>query len=233
MNERHSGSSVVYRLKVTVRGSRPPIWRRLQVAGDMSLNRLHLILQDLMGWQRLHPYQFDDGLAWYGQDFTDEDGEYTPVGEDDTQVPLAEVAPKEKARFEYHYDLDDILFEGTWCVTILVEQILPASANLRVPLCLAGKRAGPPDHFPGIGSYQECVIAFKDPTKPTHKDARKLLGDTFNPDAFDVEEANRRLAAIESLEREPEVWQRKASPTASGRPAIGGRWVYGSRGRRR
>ena len=232
MNERHPRSCLVYRLKVTLRGSRPPIWRRLQVAGDTSLNRLHLILQVLMGWQRRHPYLFDDGVTGYGQDFTDEDGEYIPVGEDDTQVPLAEVAPREKARFEYHYELDDILFEGTWCVTILVEQILPASANLRVPLCLAGKRAGPPDHFSGISSYEGCVISFKDPTKPTHKDARKMLGDTFDPDAFDVDEANRRLASMESLEREPEAWQQKTSPS-TGRPEIGGRWVYGSRGRRR
>lgn len=233
MSERHPASRVVYRLKVTLRGSRPPIWRRLQVAGDTSLNRLHLILQVLMGWQRRHPYQFDDGVTWYGQDFTDEDGEYIPVGEDDTQVPLAEVAPRERASFEYHYDLDDILLEGTWCVTIRVEQILPASADLRVPLCLAGKRAGPPEHFPDIGSYEGCIIAFKDPTRPTHKDARKLLGDTFDPDAFDVDEANRRLADIASLEREPEAWQRKVSPAATGRPAIGGRWAYGSRGRRR
>jgi Plasmid pRiA4b ORF-3-like protein len=233
MNERCAGSSAVYRLKATVRGSRPPIWRRLQVAGDTSLNRLHLILQVLMGWQRRHPYQFDDGVTWYGQDFTDEDGEYIPVGEDATQVPLAEVAPRVRTRFEYHYDLDDILFEGTWCVTILVEEILPASADLPVTLCLAGKRAGPPDHFPGVGSYEGCVIAFKDPTTPTHKDARKLLGETFDPDAFDVDDANRRLASIESLEREPEAWQQKVSPTGTGRPAIGGRWVYGSRGQRR
>jgi hypothetical protein len=70
------------------------------------------MLQALMGWQRRHPYQFDDGVTWYGQDFTDEDGE------DDTQVPLVEVARGERTRFEYHYDLDDIVFEGTWCVTI-------------------------------------------------------------------------------------------------------------------
>jgi hypothetical protein len=112
-----------------------------------------------------------------------------------------------------------------------VEQILPASADVRAPLCLAGKRAGPPDHFPGIGSSERCVLSLKDPTKPTHRDARKMLGDTLDSNAFDLDEGNRQLAAIENFEGEPETWQRKASPTAAGRPATGGRRVYGSRGR--
>lgn len=233
MNEHHPDSPVIYQLRVTLRGSKPPIWRRLQVAANMSLNRLHLILQVIMGWRRRYPYQFDDGLFWYGQDFTHESGEYIPVGQDDRRTPLAEIAPRAKAGFEYHYDLDQILLEGTWCLKVQVEQILPASPELRVPLCLAGKRAGPPDDFPGIVDYEGCVLSLKDPTDPRHNEARKQLGD-FDPDAFDAEETNRWLATIESLERETEVWQRKRAPSATpGRPTVGGRWLYGSRSRSR
>jgi Plasmid pRiA4b ORF-3-like protein len=227
-------SPAVYQLKVTLRGSKPPIWRRLQVAANMSLNRLHLILQLLMGWQHRYPYQFDDGLCWYGQDFTDEQGKYVPVGQDDAQTPLTEIAPRAKASFDYHYDLDQILLEGTWCLKIQVEQILSASQDLRVPLCLAGKRAGPPDDFPGIAGYEGCVLSFKDPTDPRHHEARNALGAEFDPDAFNVDDINRRLATIESLARHPEAWQRKPPPSATpGRPPVGGRWVYGSRSRSR
>ena len=234
MDEHRSESPAVYQLKVTLRGSKPPIWRKLQVAASMSLNRLHLILQVIMGWKRRYPYQFDVGLSWYGQDFTDEDGEYMPVGEDDTQTPLSEIAPAGRGSFDYHYNLDEILLEGSWCVKVQVQQILPAGPDLVVPLCLAGKRSGPPDHFPGIVDYEGCVLSFRNTADPRHDEARKALDAGFDPDAFDIEEINRRLANIARLESEPEAWRRKIPPTVSAsRPPVGGRWVYGSRGRNR
>ena len=40
----------IYRLRVALRGSRPTIWRRVEVQGTMTLPRLHATLQALMGW---------------------------------------------------------------------------------------------------------------------------------------------------------------------------------------
>ena len=44
-------SSQVYQLKVTLRGSKTPIWQRLLVSGSTSLAKLHGILLTTMGWQ--------------------------------------------------------------------------------------------------------------------------------------------------------------------------------------
>jgi hypothetical protein len=41
----------IYQIKVTLKDSRPPIWRRLQVKGDTTFYSLHLILQEAMGWE--------------------------------------------------------------------------------------------------------------------------------------------------------------------------------------
>jgi pRiA4b ORF-3-like protein len=53
-------SSALYELKITLRGSKPPIWRRLQVPGSIKLNRLHEVFQVAMGWTDSHLHQFMD-----------------------------------------------------------------------------------------------------------------------------------------------------------------------------
>ncbi len=47
-----------YHLKVTLAGSKPPIWRRLMVPGDLRLHELHEVLQLVMPWTNSHLHQF-------------------------------------------------------------------------------------------------------------------------------------------------------------------------------
>ena len=49
-----------YELKITLQGSKPAIWRRVQVPGSFSLNRLHDVIQVAMGWTDSHLHQFVD-----------------------------------------------------------------------------------------------------------------------------------------------------------------------------
>jgi hypothetical protein len=44
----------IYELKINLSGSNPAIWRRVQVPGDIKLNRLHGVLQVAMGWTDSH-----------------------------------------------------------------------------------------------------------------------------------------------------------------------------------
>lgn len=53
-----SEPSTVHQLKVTLEGIRPPIWRRIQVREDISLFKLHKILQEVMNWYDYHLHQF-------------------------------------------------------------------------------------------------------------------------------------------------------------------------------
>ena len=51
----------IYQLKVTLLSTNPPIWRRLLVPADMTLARLHNVLQTAMGWDDGHVHEFRAG----------------------------------------------------------------------------------------------------------------------------------------------------------------------------
>jgi len=53
-------------LKVSLIGIKPPIWRRIQVTGDTTLDVLHGILQIAMGWFGEHLYDFEVHGTSYG-----------------------------------------------------------------------------------------------------------------------------------------------------------------------
>jgi len=77
-----SEPEAVYQLKVTLDGIRPSIWRRIQVRGDITLFKLHKILQVVMGWDDYHLHKFvivgedysviSREADMLGTDFTDE-----------------------------------------------------------------------------------------------------------------------------------------------------------------
>ena len=48
----------VYRLHVELKDIQPPIWRRLVVPGGVTLQELHFLLQDAMGWTDSHLHEF-------------------------------------------------------------------------------------------------------------------------------------------------------------------------------
>lgn len=56
----------IYQIKITLKHSRPPIWRRIQITGDTRLGKLHRILQVAMGWTDSHLHAFRAGGMDYG-----------------------------------------------------------------------------------------------------------------------------------------------------------------------
>jgi len=44
----------IYQIKVTLLGTDPPIWRRLLIPADLTLEQLHDVLQSAMGWEGCH-----------------------------------------------------------------------------------------------------------------------------------------------------------------------------------
>jgi hypothetical protein len=161
--KRAGKSGVVYRLKVTLTGAKPPIWRRVLVSGDEPLDRVHMILNCAMGWTDTHLHSFEIQGKHYSVP--------VPGGlngdEDERQVRLAELPLTAGSSFRYSYD-----FGNGWKHRVVLEAIEPAGSVGVYPICEAGRRACPPEDVGGIYGYGP---------------------DGFDPDAFDVNDINAAL----------------------------------------
>jgi hypothetical protein len=179
--------SQVYQIKIALKGSRPPIWRRCLISGNTSLKKLHDIFQCVMGWGNYHLHQF----IIHGIEYGEHNPEYEMYLENEKKVKLGDLSLAEKDKFIYEYDFGD-----SWQHVVTVEKILPENNSLRLPQCVKGKLACPPEDSGGIWGYQELMDTIADRQHPEREEMLEWLGDDFDPNFFDLNIVNRELANI-------------------------------------
>ena len=176
-----SVDSRVYRLKVTLRGSRPSIWRRVEVDAAVTLFQLHGILQIVMGWTDSHLHQFRRGATYYGQP----DPEVGMERENERRIQLRQVLRRPKDRMVYEYDFGD-----GWEHEVVLEAIGEGGGERPPTRVLAGKGACPPEDVGGIGGYSRFLETIHNPKDPEHRDMLEW-GGRFDPEAFAIDEVNK------------------------------------------
>lgn len=176
----------VYQLKVTLKEIQPPIWRCLQVPADMSLDRLHRVVQDAMGWTDTHLHAYEINGIRYGVPDMD-----TPEDERDERDIRLDGIAGEGERILYEYDFGD-----GWEHEIVVEKIQPPDPDAHYPRCVGGERACPPEDCGGPPGYQELLEILRDPSHPEYEDTRHWLDRDFNPEALDLDDINAALKRL-------------------------------------
>ena len=177
----------IYQIKVTLEGSKPPIWRRILLRSDVTLAELHRLIQAAMGWWDYHLHQFIVGQTYFGEPHPD----YGFEMHDEKRVKLDQIVTGEKFKFRYEYDFGD-----SWLHNLLVEKVLPPEPDQPYPMCIKGKGACPPEDVGGIWGYYMFLEAIQDPDHPEHEDYLEWVGGEFDPEAFDLDEANEALRAL-------------------------------------
>jgi len=177
----------IYQLKIRLIGSKPTIWRRVLVAGDITLAGLHEVLQISMGWTDSHMHQFERNGQIFGSPSSGFGS--LPVA-DERRTQLDQVLRCEKDALQYEYDFGD-----GWDHQITLEEILPANPRIRLPLCVKAKGACPPEDIGGIWGYYAVLEALHDPRHPDHVEYEDMFGHDLDPDAFDIAEVNDMLHA--------------------------------------
>ncbi len=177
----------VYQLKVRLLRSRPPIWRRVLVASDITLAGLHEVLQVSMGWTDSHMHLFERNGQIFGNPSSGFD--CLPAA-DERSTPLDRVLRREKDSLSYEYDFGD-----GWVHQVTLEKILPYDPRQQLPTCVKAKGACPPEDVGGLWGYYAILEAVRDPRHPDHKGYRGMFGSELDPGAFDVDGVNEILHA--------------------------------------
>lgn len=186
----------VYVIRAVLRGTEPPVWRRIAVPANMKLPRLHDILQAAFGWSgdHLHEFVLRD-IHYQSMDRPARAVGGVPY----ERVGVVALLPTVGAQAGYVYDLGE-----EWDHALVLERVLPRGETPDRPVCLDGARACPPDNCGGIGGYEAVLDAVRGRENADRAEMLDWLG-SYDPEAFDPDEINRRWGWNEGTPRWPEI----------------------------
>lgn len=179
----------VCQFKVTLKDIRPPIWRRIQVPDDYTFWDLHVAIQDAMGWldYHLHVFYIVNPKTGFKEEIGIPDDDFSW---DDDKIHagwerrISRYFTAENNKALYTYDFGD-----DWRHEVKLEKILPRDKQAKYPLCLAGKRACPPEDCGGVWGYADLLEVLADPEHEEYEATVEWAGEDFDPEKFEIAEA--------------------------------------------
>jgi hypothetical protein len=164
-----------YRVRVDLDDAEPPIWRRLDLRSDLTLDVLHQVLQVAFDWTDSHLHRFSIG----GRPFRDEAQQFLcPYDvEDGEEADDGWPAAAEVRLDETMQDVGDILYYiydygDNWELTLRLEEVRPAGTNTPTAAIIDGQRAAPPEDCGHVTDAAGLAEIVPDPTY--------LAADTLN-----------------------------------------------------
>jgi len=174
----------IFQIKISLKNSKPNIWRRILVDRKTLLSDLHKIIQTTMGWENCHLHQFVKNNEFYSE--PSEDDMMDSI--DYRKLKIEDLLMDEKQKIVYEYDFGD-----GWEHDILLEKIIEKDPKLEYPICIKGKMCCPPEDCGGVWGYVGLLEVIKNPKHPEYEDMMEWLGDDFDPDVFDIDLVNELL----------------------------------------
>ena len=182
-------------LTIELRGSKPRIWRRLSLPGDLTLDVVHSLFQAAMGWSDSHLHRFQPGAGQgYNQPYfvTEFDEDEGDEGTREDCVRLDQVLRGPGDQLTYLYDFGD-----GWEHRVTLESLAPLTSGNRELVCLGGARGCPPEDVGGIHGHHAVAAWLRagapaDNVPEPFEDVDHAYGWLpvgYDPDAFDTAEA--------------------------------------------
>lgn len=156
-------------LHISLNGTKPIVWRRVLVRSDITFLELHSIIQAVMGWTDTHLFEFNI----HGNVITEPDEDFDEDGLSAADETLASWIKPTTKSFRYIYDFGD-----DWVHTITVEESTTSDLPPKLPVCVAGGGACPPEDCGGVYGYRDLL---------------KQKNSLIDPNVFNLDEANDAL----------------------------------------
>jgi len=94
---------------------------------------------------------------------------------------------RNKFRWLYEYDFGD-----GWRHEVLFEYSPPLDPKVKIPVCVEGERACPPEDSGGPWGYDDFLAALSNRKHPRHGEMLEWVGE-FDPEAFDAKAATKEM----------------------------------------
>lgn len=181
-------AATIYQFRISLLGTEPPIWRRIQVE-DCTLDQFHWHIQSAMGWTNSHLHQFKIAGQICGDPAMLDGGWGDFDVMDSALTSLSDILEKRRKRFRFHYEYD---FGDGWEHEITFEGRQVRETGVAYPVCLDGERACPPEDCGGVWGFYDMVDALADPENERHEDFLDWCG-PFDAEEFDVKKTTKAM----------------------------------------
>ena len=155
-----------YQLKISMKGAKPPVWRRVNVPKDLTFNELHETIQRLFGWMDEHLYKFR--IASQMLEILGPGVETNYLDDIFAEDHYLYEFLNEGTRFQYIYDFGD-----WWDHAILVEKEIEMEENY--PVLIKWKGDNFAEDSGNVEGYEEIVKRSKDKKDADQKELMQWL----------------------------------------------------------
>ncbi|MGP4054913.1 plasmid pRiA4b ORF-3 family protein [Mycobacterium sp. 4D054] len=172
---------VVYRVRVDIDGADPPIWRRIDLRSDLTLDFVHQVLQLAFDWTDSHLHRFSLGGGAFERasqlflcSFDVEEADVEDDGVPAAETRLDETLTEPGDVLHYLYDYGD-----NWELTLRLEQILPNESGGAAAVIVDGERAAPPEDCGHLVDASSLAEVLPDPALFEPDRINKGLGGAY------------------------------------------------------
>jgi len=181
----------IYQLKVLLEGTKPAVYRTIEISENATFFDLHMVIQIAFDWYDAHLHEFrKENLLISNPEFYD-DVMYEFEDEklvDENEMQISEILQSPKDKIKYLYDFGD-----SWEHSVTLEKITDAKEGVVYPRCIRGKRCAPPEDVGGVWGFEEFKEIMSDPHNEEYESHKEWYGGNFDPDFVDFANINEQL----------------------------------------